>query len=71
MAAKQELNETVDNIMRSLGAFIALAIAWVTLDTLANATASALVGSLAAIVFALGVGAMIATGVFAGSLLTK
>lgn len=71
MAARQELNETIDWITRSLGAFVALAIVWVALDTLASATASAAVGLLAGFVFTLGVAAMILVVVFAGSLLLK
>ena len=71
MATKQEIDEIVEYITKSLGAFAVLAIVWVALDSLAAVTNAGLLGFFAGIAFLAALGAMIAVIVLAGYLLTK
>ncbi|WP_276302042.1 hypothetical protein [Halorussus lipolyticus] len=71
MATKQELNEIVDYILKSLGVFATLTVTWVVLDSLATITDAGFIGFLAALVFTSALGAMMAVVAFAGYLLIK
>lgn len=61
--------ETIGSLMQSLGAFVILAVSWVVLDLIANATGIGLLSGVAAILFLVALLAMTAVLFFAGSLL--
>jgi len=71
MATKQEINEIVDHITKSLWVFATLAVTWFAFDSLANITNVGVVATFAGLLFVSTLVAMIIVVGLAGYLLVK